>query len=214
MALVSPSILAADFSKLPEILKETELAGADSIHLDIMDGVFVPNLTFGPVIIKAIRKLTSLPLHAHLMIIKPLRYIRAFAETGVSRLIVHVESEDPIVKTLSEIRNAGVGAGITFNPDTPFDAIEPYLNRVDSVLVMSVNPGFSGQKFIPSALEKVRSLSEYRKQMGLDFIISIDGGIDDKTGKPAIEAGADELIAGSFIYEGNIRDRIKRLKRL
>lgn len=214
MTIVSPSIIAADFSKLPKILKETELAGADSIHLDIMDGVFVPNLTFGPVIIKAIRKLTSLPLHAHLMIIKPLRYIRTFAETGVSRLIVHVESEDPIVKTLSEIKNAGIGAGITFNPDTPLDAIEPYLNRVDTVLVMSVNPGFSGQKFIPSALEKVRYLDRYRKQMGLDFIISIDGGIDDETGKLAIEAGADELIAGSFIYTGNIRDCIKRLKRL
>ena len=214
MPLVSPSILAADFSKLPEILKETELAGADSIHLDIMDGIFVPNLTFGPVIVKAIRKLTSLPLYAHLMIIRPLRFINEFAKAGVSRIIIHVESDDPVARTLDSIKNMGIEAGITLNPDTAVEVIEPYLNSVDSVLVMSVNPGFSGQKFMPVALEKIKFLSKYRKDSGLKYVISIDGGINDETGKMALKAGADELVASSYVYNGEITNRIKRLKEL
>lgn len=214
MARVCPSILSADFSKLKDILRETELAGANAIHLDIMDGVFVPNLTFGPVIVRAIRKITTLPLYAHLMIIKPLRFIKDFSDAGVSRIFTHVESSDPVPLVLDETKKFNLEVGITLNPETPIEAIEPYLDRVDAVLVMSVHPGFSGQKFIPDSLEKVRHLVEIRETMNLEFVITIDGGIDEKTGKLAIEAGVDELVASSYVYTGKIRERIKKLKEL
>ncbi len=214
MAKVAPSILAADFSRLPEVLAETERAGADLLHLDVMDGHFVPNLTFGPLIVQAIRKLTRLPLDAHLMILQPSRYIRQFIDAGADQVTIHVEAEPDIPNTLQTIRQLGAKVGISLNPPTAVEVLLPYLPDVDVVLVMSVHPGFSGQTFIPETLQKVEFLAQYREKEGLSYEIAIDGGIHKETGRRARAAGADILVAGSYVYEGPIRERIRDLKRL
>ncbi len=214
MAKVAPSILAADFSRLQEVLAETERAGADLLHLDIMDGHFVPNLTFGPLIVQAIRKLTRLPLDAHLMILEPSRYIPEFIQAGADTVTIHVEAEDHILETLQQIRAYGSQSGISLNPPTAVEVLLPYLPHVDRVLVMSVHPGFAGQTFIPETLAKVEFLAQYREREGLHYEIAIDGGINAETGRKAVEAGADILVAGSFVYQGPIAERIQTLKRL
>lgn len=211
--IVSPSIIAADFSCLTDVLRESE--EAPWLHLDVMDGHFVPNLTFGPLVVKAIRARTRQILDTHLMMTHPHRYVEAFVEAGSDFLTVHVESEAPLPETLRTIRKLGASPGIALNPDTPVSAVEPFLEDVDLVLVMSVHPGFAGQTFIPEVLPKVTQLREIRERKGLSFRISIDGGIQQETAPRAVEAGVDVLVAGSFVYRApSPRERIRWLQNL
>ena len=211
--IVSPSIIAADFACLQEVL--TVSREADWLHLDVMDAHFVPNLTFGPLVVRALRPHTRQILDTHLMMTHPHRSIEAFARAGSDILTIHVESEAPLPDTLEQIRALGISPGIALNPETPVSAVEPYLSLVDLVLVMSVHPGFAGQKFIPDVLPKVRALREMREARGLAFRISIDGGIQEETAPLAVEAGVDVLVAGSFVYRSSDpRERIRWLQNL
>ena len=206
--------MSADFTRLREEIRSVEEAGADFLHLDVMDGCFVPNITFGPLIVRAIRKMTNLPLDAHLMIINPLKYIKDFAEAGSDIIVFHIEARSPIEETIREIRKFGKKAGIAINPPTPLERIENYLHLIDWVLVMSVNPGFAGQKFIEDVLPKVEKLTKLRKEKNLKFTLAIDGGINDITAEKAKKAGADVLVSASYIF--NAADRkaaINHLKR-
>ncbi len=195
---VSPSIIAADFSRLSEALQAS--AEADWIHLDVMDAHFVPNLTFGPLVVEAIKRLTPLPLDVHLMMTHPHRYLEAFVRAGSHWITVHVESEAPFPETLRAIRDLGARPGIALNPETPVASVLPLLPHVDLVLVMSVHPGFAGQRFLPDVLPKVRTLASIRDREGFSFLLSIDGGIHRDTAPLAVEAGVDVLVAGSFVY--------------
>ena len=197
---IAPSVLSADFSRLAEQIRAVERGGADCLHLDVMDGHFVPNLTFGPMIVEAIRRLTELPLHTHLMIEEPHRYLEQFVQAGSDSVTVHVELYDDPVPVLSRIRDLGVRAGLTLNPDTPFERVEPVLSAVDLLLVMSVNPGFGGQRFRPEVLGKVTRAVDVRAREGLSFDIHIDGGIDETTAPAAARAGVDVLVAGSAVF--------------
>ncbi len=211
--IVSPSIIAADFSCLREVVESSR--EADWLHLDVMDAHFVPNLTFGPLVVQAVRSHTRQTLDTHLMMTHPHRYIEAFARAGSDILTIHLESEAPLPETLDQIRALGVSPGIALNPETPVSAVEPYLSRVDLILVMSVHPGFSGQKFLPEVLPKVRELVRLRKKRGLAFRISIDGGIQEQTAPMAVDAGVDVLVAGSFVYRSPApRERIRWLQNL
>ncbi len=198
---IAPSILSADFANLARDVKLVEENGADYIHVDIMDGHFVPNLTFGPNVVAAIRPHTKLPLDCHLMIEQPELYVEAFAKAGADIINVHVEATPHIHRVLQMIEAAGVRAGVTINPGTPVSAIQHVLGMVDLVLVMTVNPGFGGQKFIPEALEKVTELAELRDLQGFGFEIEVDGGVTHETIGACKEAGADVFVAGSYIYD-------------
>ena len=210
---VAPSILAADFSRLEEEIQAAEAAGADLLHLDVMDGHFVPNLTFGPFIVEAIRKLTSLPLDTHLMIENPDRYIERFAKNGAGILTIHIEASTGVRRDLKTIKDCGSKCGLVINPDTPLDRVTDYLADIDLLLVMSVFPGFGGQSFMPEVLGKVESAREIREKQGLSFAIEIDGGIDPETSIPAREAGADILVAGTAIFRSNdYADAIKAIR--
>ena len=197
---IAPSILSADFGHLAEQVAQAEAAGADWIHVDVMDGHFVPNITIGPLVVKALRPVTALPLDVHLMIEAPERYIEAFAQAGAGALTVHVETCPHLHRTIQQIREVGCGAGVTLNPATPLCLIEPVLDQVDMVLIMSVNPGFGGQKLIPQALDKVRRLRQMITECGLDCRIEIDGGVNRQTIKRVVAAGADVLVMGSAIF--------------
>lgn len=200
MIKIAPSILAADFAKLGEEVQEVEKAGADLIHVDVMDGHFVPNITFGPLVMDAIRPLTKLPLDVHLMIENPDQYIEAFAKAGASYITVHVEACPHLHRTLQLIRSFGVKSGVVLNPHTPIESILHVLDEVDMVLFMTVNPGFGGQKFISSVLPKVEALSSIIREQNLNIEIEIDGGVDEETIIPCVEAGATVLVAGSAIF--------------
>ncbi len=197
---LAPSILAADFTRLGEEIAAVEAAGVDWIHVDVMDGHFVPNLTIGPLIVRAIRPLTLLPLDVHLMIEQPERYIPAFVDAGADQLIVHVETCPHLHRTIQQIHNLGAKAGVTLNPATPLSALEEILPYVDQVLVMSVNPGFGGQSYIPASTRKIARLRQLLTDLRSPADISVDGGINPQTIRAAAEAGASALVAGSAIF--------------
>ena len=197
---LAPSILSADFSRLGQQVAEASEAGADYIHLDIMDGRFVPNLTFGPVVIQGLKSYTGLPLDAHLMIVEPERRIGDFIEAGVDHITVHAEACVHLHSVLSMIKNGGCRAGVALNPTTPLTAIEEALPFLDIVLILTVNPGFGGQTLIPEVLDKMRRLREMTAERGYKIEIEVDGGINAQTAAAAVEAGADTLIAGSAVF--------------
>ncbi|MGG3466625.1 ribulose-phosphate 3-epimerase [Neobacillus pocheonensis] len=200
MVKIAPSILSADFSKLGEEILAVEKGGADYIHVDVMDGHFVPNITIGPLIVEAIRPITQLPLDVHLMIENPDQYIEAFAKAGADYITVHVEACRHLHRTIQNIKSFGVKAGVVLNPATPVETIQHIIGDIDMVLLMSVNPGFGGQKFIPEVLPKIRKVKEMAEQKGLNIEIEIDGGVNPETAKQCMEAGANVLVAGSAIY--------------
>jgi len=204
MTKIAPSILSADFAKLGDEIKEVEQAGADYIHVDVMDGHFVPNITIGPLIADAIKPITNLPLDVHLMIENPEAYIPQFAKSA-SIITVHQEACVHLHRTLQLIRSHGVKPGVVINPGTSAEAIKPVLTEVDLVLLMTVNPGFGGQSFIKEVVPKVAQIASWREEMGLSFEIEIDGGVNEETAPVCTENGADVLVAGSAIF--NQRDR-------
>jgi ribulose-phosphate 3-epimerase len=202
---IAPSILSANFAELGNEIKDVEMGGADYIHVDVMDGHFVPNITLGPMIVKAIRPLTKLPLDVHLMIENPSQYIDAFADAGADYITVHVETDPHLHRTIQMIKNKGVKAGVVLNPGTPAESIKPILPDVDMVLLMTVNPGFGGQSFIPSVVPKIKQIREWAMELNPTLEIEVDGGINPETAAICAEAGADVFVAGSAIY--NQKDR-------
>ena len=202
-AAVAPSLLACDFARLGEEIAAVEAAGADLLHLDVMDGHFVPNLTFGPLVVEAVRRLTKLPLDAHLMIAEPHRYVDRFVEAGADVVTVHVEASTDLGRDLARIRELGARAGVAFNPDRGLDAVTSVLDRIDLLLVMSVFPGFGGQAFIADVLDGVREAVRVRAERDLDFVIEIDGGVSPDTAPAARDAGAEILVAGTAIFRSD-----------
>ncbi|MEW9110949.1 MAG: ribulose-phosphate 3-epimerase [Cytobacillus gottheilii] len=212
MVKIAPSILSADFARLGEEIKDVEAGGADYIHVDVMDGHYVPNITIGPLVVEAIRPITDLPLDVHLMIEHPDQYIEAFARAGANYITVHVEACTHLHRTIQLIKSYGVKAGVVLNPATPAEMIKPILEDVDMVLLMTVNPGFGGQKFIPSVLPKIKAIRNWADELGLDLEIEVDGGVNEETAKLCVEAGANVLVAGSAVF--NEKDRAKAIAAL
>lgn len=212
MNILSPSILSADFARLGEDIRTIDEAGAEYIHVDVMDGLFVPSISFGMPVIKSIRKVTDKVFDVHLMINEPVRYIDEFVKSGADIITVHVEACSDVVATLEKIKAAGVKAGITLNPDTPVSAIEPYMDMVDMVLVMSVNPGFGGQKFIVTSIDKLKEVKRLRDERGLTFDIEVDGGINVENLLSVMEAGANVIVAGSAVFSGDAAENVAKFK--
>ena len=212
MNILSPSILSADFTKLGEEIETIDNAGAEYIHVDVMDGMFVPSISYGMPVIKSIRKSTGKVFDVHLMISEPIRYIADFAASGVDMITVHVEACSDVVATIEKIREYKLKVGITLNPDTPVSAIKPYLNRVDMVLIMSVNPGFGGQKFITSSVDKIKEVKRLRDELNLSYDIEVDGGINIDNLATVLEAGANVIVAGSAIFRGDAAENVKKFK--
>lgn len=211
--LIAPSILAGDFGNLSKEAVRAELAGADWLHVDIMDGHFVPNITIGPQAVSVLKKAVTIPLDVHLMIQYPQNYIKQFADAGADIITVHIEASHNIRKTLRAIKKTGCKCGIVLNPDTPVSKAKSYLREIDLVLVMSVYPGFSYQKFIPDVLPKVKEIRGYIDRLKKDVYLEIDGGINPENAKLAIEAGADVLVAGGAVYgKKNLADAIRKLR--
>ncbi len=200
MIKVAPSILSADFSRLGQEISSVEKAGADLLHLDVMDGHFVRNITIGPLVVKAAKKSTSLPLDTHLMIENPERYVEAFIKAGSSIISFHIETTPDPLELISRIKGLGAAPALAINPDTPVQTIERFLDKIKMVLVMTVFPGFEGQKFIPDALKSVRAIREAANIRGLDLDIEVDGGINPQTAKEAVAAGANILVAGFAVF--------------
>lgn len=209
MNILSPSILAADFSRLGEQIKEVEHAGAKYLHIDVMDGVFVPDISFGMPVISSIRKCTDIVFDVHLMIDRPERYIKEFADCGANLINFHLEATENVVGTIQRIRFLGRKVGITISPETPARAVEPYLKLVDMVLVMTVKPGFGGQKLIPECLDKVREIRAMVLEKGLRTDIEVDGGIRADNVNLALEAGANVIVAGSAVFKNRISDNVR-----
>ena len=212
---ISHSILSADFSQLGNEIKRLEEGGADMIHVDVMDGHFVPNLTMGPSIIKALRQYTKLPFDVHLMISPVHKYIQDYADAGADIITIHPEATEDLKDSILHIKNLNKKVGVSLNPKTKTDLIIDLLDKIDLVLIMSVNPGFGGQKFIPDVLEKIKELKKIKDKKNLKFKIEIDGGINFDNNKVAIEAGADILVSGTTVFKennGNIKKNIELLK--
>ncbi|MBC6314797.1 ribulose-phosphate 3-epimerase [Listeria grandensis] len=207
MGKIAPSILSADFANLAADIKEVEEYGADYIHVDVMDGHFVPNITFGPSVVKAIRPVTKLPLDVHLMIENPDKYIPEFAKAGADYISVHVEACPHLHRTLQLIRSFDVKAGVVLNPATPIETIQHVLEEVDLILFMTVNPGFGGQSFIKEVLPKITAAKKMIAEKGLQIEIEVDGGVDDKTAPLCVAAGVDVFVAGSYIYGSKDREK-------
>ena len=209
--LISPSILAGDFSQLGKDIQKLEDAGADMIHVDVMDGHFVPNITIGPPVIKSLRKYTDLPFDVHLMISPVHKYIEDFSRAGSDIITIHPEATENIKDSIDLIKSLGRKVGLSLNPDTPIDKIEKYLNQIDLVLVMTVYPGFGGQKFIPKVLNKIKNLKNFKDENKFKFDIEVDGGINFENNKLAIEAGANILVSGTTIFKNNHGDIKKNI---
>ncbi|MBE0426081.1 MAG: ribulose-phosphate 3-epimerase [Nitrospirae bacterium] len=214
MIKISPSILSADFLKLGEEVKATEAAGADMIHIDIMDGHFVPNISIGPSIVESVRKITRLPLDVHLMIEEPDKYLRDFIKAGADYLTVHYEATVHLHRTVQWIKESGIKAGVSLNPATPVWSLEYILHDIDLALLMSVNPGFGGQGFIPQILEKIKTLKKLISEKALPVLIEIDGGVNPENAAEIVSAGADILVMGSaFFNSGDYGKIIKQLRK-
>ena len=212
---ISPSILSADFNQLGNEIKRLEEAGADMIHVDVMDGHFVPNLTMGPPVIKALRKYTKLPFDVHLMISPVHKYIKDYADAGADIITIHPETTDNLEDSIQHIKKLNKKIGISLNPGTQVEVIKKFLEKIDLVLIMSVNPGFGGQKFIPEVLVKIKELKKIKDQQNLNFDIEVDGGINFDNSKLVIDAGANILVSGTTIFKnnnGNIKKNIDTLK--
>ncbi|MEJ5173427.1 MAG: ribulose-phosphate 3-epimerase [Hydrogenothermaceae bacterium] len=213
MKLLAPSILSADFSMLGEQIKEVEEAGADIIHLDIMDGIYVPNITFGIPVIESIRPITKLPFDAHLMIVQPEKYVLDFIKAGVNMISFHMDATIHSHRLVDQIKSNGAKAGVVLNPATPVNTLEEIIHYIDYVLIMSVNPGFGGQKFIPQTAQKVTKLISLMEESGnTDILIEIDGGVgQDNIGYLSM-LGVNIFVAGSAVFKGNIKENVKKLK--
>jgi ribulose-phosphate 3-epimerase len=212
---IAPSILAADFTRLGEQIQQAEAGGADLIHVDVMDGRFVPNITMGPLVVRAARRVTRLPLDAHLMIVEPEKHIEAFAQAGADRITVHIEASVHLHRTLMLIRSLDCQAGVALNPHTPASALSEIMHMVDQIIVMTVNPGFGGQRFIDETLPKITRLREMIAATGRAVDLELDGGINTGTIRTAARAGADVMIAGSEIFNegGTVQENIAALRR-
>jgi ribulose-phosphate 3-epimerase len=211
---ISPSILSADFSQLGNEIKKLEDGGADMIHVDVMDGHFVPNLTIGPPVIKALKKQSSMLFDVHLMISPVHKYIEAYSEAGADIITIHPEATDDLQSSISKIKSLNKKVGVSLNPETKIDVIMNYLEQINLVLIMSVNPGFGGQKFMPEVLIKVKKLKKIQEEKGLNFDIEIDGGINFDNSKIAIEAGANILVSGTTVFKSNNGDIKKNIELL
>ncbi|MDD5872610.1 MAG: ribulose-phosphate 3-epimerase [Clostridia bacterium] len=214
MKILAPSILSADFNVLGEQIQTVAKAGAQYIHVDVMDGIFVPSISYGMPVIKSVRKSTDAVFDVHLMITEPVRYIRDFVDSGADIITVHVEACKDIDETIRDIKACGVRAAVAINPETPVDKIMPYLDDIDMALVMSVHPGFGGQKFIPDVLDKVRIIRSYYRDNNMDKDIEIDGGINFDNLPEVLEAGANVIVAGSSVYRGDAAANTKKFLEL
>ena len=209
---ISPSILSADFSQLGNEIRRLEEGGADMIHVDVMDGHFVPNLTIGPSVIKSLRNYTKLPFDVHLMIKPVHKYIKSYAEAGANIITIHPEATDSLNDSIKHIKELGKKVGVSLNPDTKTDIIKEFLSEIDLILIMSVHPGFGGQKFIPEVLSKIEELKDIKLKENLKFDIEVDGGIDFNNSKLVVKAGANILVSGTTIFKNNNGDIKKNIE--
>ena len=209
--ILSPSILAADFAILGEQIKEADEAGAEYIHIDVMDGVFVPSISFGMPVITSIRKTTKKIFDVHLMIVEPERFVKEFAECGADSITFHIEATEDVDEIIDLIHDLGCKAGMSIKPRTPVEVVEKYLHKLDMLLVMTVEPGFGGQKYIPESTERIREIRRMADEQGLDLDIQVDGGITKENVQVVLDAGANVIVAGSAVFRGNISENMKAI---
>ena len=207
--ILSPSILAADFARLGEQINEACMAGAEYIHIDVMDGVFVPSISFGMPVIRTIRKVTDKVFDVHLMIVEPERYVKEFKACGADSITFHLEATEDAEETIALIRSLGCRVGMSIKPRTPVEAVRKYLSKLDMLLVMTVEPGFGGQQYIPESTERIRQVRQMADELGIDLDIQVDGGITRDNARVVLDAGANVIVAGSAIFGGNITDNVK-----